>query len=420
MPARATARSLYVLVAPDSFKGTFSSVVVAHALAEGWRTVRPDDDVVLTPMADGGEGLLEAVAASGGWLRLPVAAKDPLMRTLSASFLRDGERAVVEMAAASGLSRVTAQERDAMAASTFGTGQILAAAAGLGCRRIVLGMGGSATTDGGAGILEALGVRFLDAGGADLPPGGGALGDLASVDLAGVPDILGDIDLTVASDVSNPLLGERGAAATYGPQKGADPEQVADLDRALRRLADVLEAACGRVLRYQPGTGAAGGAVFGLLAIADRFRSLEVVPGADVAMELTGFADRVGEADLVLTGEGLVDVQTAYGKTALGVAERAGAAGVPTICFGGGVTPEGAAFLHDRGIITVAVTEQPMSLEDAVALGTAPIARAAGRAARLIGLGMELGFDPGADRGMDLGGDPGADPGKDLGMDLRR
>jgi glycerate kinase len=389
--AGATAsRRLRVLVAPDSFKGTFSSVVVARALADGWSATRPGDDVVLTPMADGGEGLLEAVAASGGWLRLPVAAKDPLMRTLTAGFLRDGDRAVVEMAMASGLSCLSAEERDAMAASTFGTGQILAAAVGLGCRRIVLGMGGSATTDGGAGLLEALGARFLDAGGADLAPGGGALGDLASVDLSGISEVLAEVDLTVASDVTNPLLGERGAAATYGPQKGADPEQVAELDRNLRRFADVLEGTLGRVLRYQPGTGAAGGAVFGLLAIADRFRSLEVVPGVDVAMELTGFGDRVAEADIVLTGEGRVDVQTAYGKTALGVAERARAAGVPTICFGGGVTPEGAAFMHGRGFITMAVTEQPLSLAEVVAAGTPPISRAAERAARLIDLGMSL------------------------------
>jgi glycerate 2-kinase len=379
-----------VLVAPDSFKGTFSSVVVAQALADGWRVARADDDLVLTPMADGGEGTLDAIAASGGWDRLPVAAKDPLMRTLAASFLRDGDRAVVEMAVASGLSQVPDRERDAMAASTFGTGQILAAAIGLGCRRIVIGLGGSATTDGGAGLLEALGARFLDAGGAELPPGGGALGDLASVDLSGIPEILSEVSLTVASDVTNPLLGEHGAAATYGPQKGADPAQVDQLDRNLRRYADVIEGTIGRPLRYQAGTGAAGGTTFGLLAIADRFASLEVLPGVDVVMELTGFGDRVFEADLVLTGEGNVDAQTAYGKTAMGVAERARSAGVPTICFGGGITPEGAAFMHDRGVVTMPVVERPMNLEEVIAAGTTPIARAAERAARLVDLAGRL------------------------------
>jgi glycerate kinase len=380
-----------VLIAPDAFKGSFSSVVVAQALAEGWSAVRPADELVLTPMADGGEGTLEAVEASGGWVRLPVAAKDPLMRTLAASFLRDGDRAVVEMALASGLSQVPSGERDPMVASTFGTGQIVAAAVGLGCRRIVLGLGGSATTDGGAGLLEALGARFRDVGGADLPPGGGALGDLVSVDLTGIPAVLAEVDLTVASDVSNPLLGGHGAAATYGPQKGADAEQVAELDRNLRRFADVMEGTIGRPLRYQPGTGAAGGAAFGLLAIADHFRSLEVLPGVDVAMELTSFDDRLVGADLVLTGEGSVDAQTGYGKTALGVADRARVAGVPTICFGGGVTPEGAAVLHGRGVITVPVTERPASLEEIIAEGTAPLARAAERAARLIDLAAWLG-----------------------------
>lgn len=384
-------RDLRVLVAPDSFKGTFSSVVVADSLAAGWRAIRPGDEVSLTPMADGGEGTLEAVEASGGWDRHPVAAKDPLMRTLSAAFLRDDDRAVVELASASGLSRVRDEERDAMAASTFGTGQILAAAIGLGCRDVVVGLGGSATTDGGTGILEALGARFRDAGGNDLAPGGGALGRLSSVDLSGLSEVLGEVRLTVASDVTNPLLGEHGAAATYGPQKGASEDEVAELDRNLRRYADVMEGAVGRPLRYEPGTGAAGGATFGLLAIADRFEAFEVRPGVDVVMELTGFDAAVDSADLVLTGEGLVDRQTAYGKTAMGVAERARAAGVPTVCFGGGVTPEGAEFMHDMGVVAMPVIERPMDLEQIRAAGTAPIARAAARVAAIVGLSEELG-----------------------------
>ena len=383
-------RALRVLVAPDSFKGTFSSVVVADALAAGWSAVRPQDEISLTPMADGGEGTLDAVEASGGWDRHQVAAKDPLMRTLTAAFLRDGDRAVVEMASASGLSRVPDAERDAMAASTFGTGQVLAAAIGLGCRDIVIGLGGSATTDGGAGLLEALGARFSDAGGADLRPGGGALGGLASVDLAGLSEVLAEVRLTVASDVTNPLLGERGTAATYGPQKGANDEQVAELERNLRRYADIIEGSVGRPLRYEAGTGAAGGATFGLLAIADRFADFEVRPGVDVVMALTGFDTAVASADLVLTGEGMVDGQTAYGKTAMGVAERARAVGVRSICFGGGVMPEGARFMHGIGVITIPVTERPMSLEQVVAAGTAPIVRAAERAAALVDLGEGL------------------------------
>jgi len=364
----------------------FSSVVVAAALAEGWSAARATDTLSLTPMADGGEGTLDAVEASGGWTRNRVAAKDPLLRTVAASYLSAGERAVLEMAAASGLSRVPIGERDAMAATTFGTGQILAAAIEAGCRDIVIGFGGSATTDGGAGLLEALGARFRDARDADLPPGGGALGSLASVDLSGLPEVLAEVRLTVASDVTNPLLGKSGAAATYGPQKGASPEQVAELDRNLRRYADVIEAALGQPRRYESGTGAAGGAIFGLLAIADRFESLAVRPGVDVVMELTGFESALESADLVLTGEGMVDGQTAYGKTAMGVARRARAAGARSICFGGGVTPEGDAFMHSIDVIAMPVVERPMSLEEIEAMGTAPIARAAERAAALVGL----------------------------------
>jgi glycerate kinase len=378
--------ALRVLVAPDSFKGTFSSVVVARALADGWTSARPRDAITLAPMADGGEGTLDAVAENPDWNRLPVAAKDPLMRTLGASFLRDGDRAVIEMAEASGLSRLAEGERDAMAASTFGSGQILAAAIGLGCRRIVLGLGGSATTDGGTGLLEALGARFLDAGGVDLPPGGGPLGDLVTIDLSQIPAILSEVSLTVASDVTNPLLGELGTAATYGPQKGADEEQVAALERALRRYADLTEATVGRTLRYEPGTGAAGGTTFGLLAIADRFASFEVRSGVEVVMELTGFVDELARADLVLTGEGHVDAQTAFGKTAMGVAERARAGGVPVICFGGGVTPEGSEVMAGLGAISLPVIERPMSMDEVRDAGVAPIERAAERAARLIDL----------------------------------
>jgi glycerate kinase len=203
--------------------------------------------------------------------------------------------------------------------------------------------------------------------------------------------VLSEVHIVVASDVTNPLLGEHGAAAVYGPQKGASAEQVAQLDRNLKRYAEVMEGTIGRPLRYEPGSGAAGGSIFSLLAIADRFASLEVRPGVEVAMELTGFDEAVGTADLVLTGEGKVDGQTSFGKTAMGVAGRAREAGARTICFGGGVTPDGAAFMHSIDVVTMPVTERPMSLEECVAAGTPPIARAAGRAAALVTLGSTLG-----------------------------
>ncbi|CAN5593676.1 glycerate kinase [soil metagenome] len=377
-----------VLVAPDSFKSSLDPLAVARALAEGWRRARPEDELRLMPLADGGEGTLEAVKAAGGeWLELPVHARDPLGRPLRATFLRRGEQGIVEMASASGLSRLTRPERDALATSTLGTGQVLAAAIGLGVRDVVIGLGGSATTDGGAGLLSALGARFLDASGADLDPGGGALGQLDTVDLDGVSPILGEVHLTVASDVTNPLLGQRGAAATYGPQKGADEVQVAQLDANLAHYAGVVEAAVGRAMRDQPGAGAAGGTTFGLLAIADRFAAFEVRPGVEVVMELTGFEEALAVSDVVLTGEGRVDAQTAYGKTAMGVARRARAAGVACICFGGGVLPEGIDALAEQGAVVVPVAERPGSTAQAIAAGPAPLERAAERAARLVSLG---------------------------------
>lgn len=374
-----------VLVAPDSFKGSLTSVQVAQALGWGWQRGRPGDTVELSPLADGGEGTLDAVAASGVWLELPAAARDPLGAPLAGRFLRRGDEAVVELATASGLSRLAAEERDAGATSTFGTGLILAAAIGLGVRSIVLGLGGSATTDGGTGLLRALGARFLDDAGRELPMGGGSLDRLAEVDLSEVSQVLAEVDLVVASDVTNPLTGELGAAATYGPQKGADASEVARLDANLAHYADLLEAAAGRSVRGVPGSGAAGGTTAGLLAIADRFASFSVQPGVEVLMELTGFAERLATCDVVLTGEGSVDHQTAYGKTALGVARRATGAARPCICFGGGVTAEGIAALSGLAVV-VPVTEGPATVEEQIAAGSAPLERAAERAARLISI----------------------------------
>ena len=375
-----------VLIAPDSFKGSLTSVAVARALADGWLRARPRDAILLAPLADGGEGTIDAIAASGGWQTLPAHARDPLGHPIDARFLRDGERGVVELAEASGLSRVPSDQRDALAASTFGTGLLLAAAIGLGVRHIVLGVGGSATTDGGSGLLLALGARFFDAGGGEVPPGGGGLADLARIELGELSEVLGDVDLMIASDVTNPLLGDDGAAATYGPQKGASAADVTWLDANLARYADLLEAATDTAVRDRPGAGAAGGTTFGLLAIASHFRSLEVRPGVELIMELTGFDAALADADIVLTGEGRIDRQTAFGKTALGVARRAHRAGVHCIAFGGGVEPEGAAALLELGTIAVPVIDGPTSLEDAMVAGAAPLERAAERVARLLSL----------------------------------
>lgn len=375
-----TSRTLRLLVAPDSFKGSLTSVEVARALAAGWRRARPEDTVDVAPLADGGEGTLAALEAAGGWERCEAMAADPLGRPVRAAWLRSASgsapaSATVELAAASGLSRLAAGERDPFGATTRGTGELLRAVLDEGIRDIVLGIGGSATTDGGRGILEAL--------------GGVVRGD-GSLDLSSLDPRLAATRLRIACDVTNPLLGEHGAAAIYGPQKGAMPAQVLELDARLADWADRLEAATGRSERQTPGAGAAGGTAFGLLCLRERFRSLDLRPGVELVMEAVGFDRRLAAADLVLTGEGRIDAQTAFGKTAHGVARRAAEAGRPCIAVGGGVEPEGAAALGRIGVVVVPVLERPMSLDDAIAAGPGPLERTGERLGRLVALGVAL------------------------------
>ena len=348
-----------ILIAPDSFKGSLTSVQVAQALADGWRRARPDDEVVMCPLADGGEGTLAAIEAAGGWTSRTARVHDPLRRLIDARWLlsSDGSRAVVEMAEASGLSRVAAADRDAIAATSVGTGELVGAAIDAGARHVTLGIGGSATTDGGRGLLEGLadGEHRTDA-----------------------------TDVEVACDVSNPLLGPTGAAATYGPQKGASPDDVQALDARNAAWADELETREGRHERDTPGAGAAGGVGFALLAAQGRFRSFALRPGIDLVMEATDFPARLARADLVITGEGRIDAQTAFGKTALGVAKRAAAAGVPCIAVGGGVEVDGIRALAEVGATAVPVVERPMSIEESMAAGAAPLERCGERLARLV------------------------------------
>ncbi len=363
-----------VLVAPDSFKGSLTSVEAAHALADGWLSERPDDAVGLAPLADGGEGTLEAIAATGLWSWEGVEVPDPIGRPVTARWLRslDGKHAFVELASASGLSRLAVVERDPFGASTRGTGEVIRAVLDAGIRRIVLGLGGSATSDGGRGILEALGVEVTDH----------PLGTL-TINVATLDPRLAETALRIACDVTNPLLGERGAAATYGPQKGADPGAVVALDRRLATWADALEAATGRRERATAGAGAAGGTAFGLLCIGAWFESLELIPGIDVVIDETGLRARLTDVDLVITGEGRIDAQTAYGKTALGVARLAQAAGTRCIAVGGGVEPGGVEALGLFGAAVVPVWERPVPVAVAMAAGAAPLVACGARLARL-------------------------------------
>ncbi len=384
--------TLRVVFAPDSFKGSLTSVEVARSLADGWRRARPNDELSFAPLADGGEGTLTAIEFAGGWERRTSRVSDPIGRSVDAAWLlaTDGSRAFVELAEASGLSRLGPDERDPMGASTAGTGETLRAVLDAGVARITLGIGGSATNDGGVGILRALGA-VIEGGGASGGSGGGADGSVTSVNLDGFDPRLAGVDLRIACDVSNPLLGPSGAAATYGPQKGATPDQVAELDRRLGVYAELMNAATGRDERLTSGAGAAGGTAFGLLSVAGSFRSVELVPGVDLVAEETDLASKLDGADIVVTGEGRVDAQTAFGKTALGVAERARARGLPCIAVGGGVEPEGIEALRAADVIVVPVVERPQTVADAMAAGPEPVIRCGERIARLVDLGLALG-----------------------------
>lgn len=312
-----------VLVAADKFKGSLTAVEVAERVAAGLRRVVPDLVVEALPVADGGDGTV-AAAVAAGFERREVRVAGPLGDEVTAAFaLRDGT-AVVEMAEASGLQRLPAGVLAPLTASTHGSGELLRAALDAGARTIVFGVGGSATTDGGAGMLSALGARFLDAGGEPVPPGGGGLAELATADLSGLDPRLGEVELVLASDVDNPLTGPKGAPAVYGPQKGASPDDVAALDTALAHFAKVLEGPAGpKAAEYaaSPGAGAAGGIGYGALLLGAAFR-----PGIEVMLDVLGFAPALDRADLVITGEGSLDEQTLHGKAPAGVAAAARAA----------------------------------------------------------------------------------------------
>ncbi|MCQ8187822.1 glycerate kinase [Streptomyces rugosispiralis] len=316
-----------VLIAADKFKGSLTAAQVAERLTAGLRRVAPHASVVSVPVADGGDGTVDAAVAAG-FGRREIRVTGPVGRPVTAAYALRNGAAVVEMAEASGLRHLPADVFAPLTATSYGTGEVLRAALDAGARSIALGVGGSATTDGGAGMLSALGARFLDASGAPVGPGGAALARLAKADLSGLDPRLAEVDLVLASDVGNPLLGPKGAAAVYGPQKGASPEEVGILEGALRHYART----CGFPgAAEEPGAGAAGGLGFGALtALRARFR-----PGVEVMLDLLGFGEALARADLVITGEGSLDAQTLHGKAPAGVASRARAHGLPVVAVCG-------------------------------------------------------------------------------------
>lgn len=322
-----------IVIAPDGFKECCTAVAAAAALAEGWRRVYPDADLRLVPMADGGEGTVEALVTSTGGKRVTIRVCGPMGEPVDAAYgiLGGGETAVIEMSAASGLALVPPERRDPAAATTRGTGELMRHALDSGVRRIIVGIGGSATNDGGAGMAQALGCRLLDAAGQELPPGGEHLIHLAHIDVSARHPKLADCEVVVACDVDNPLCGPGGASYVYGPQKGADGVLIAALDAALRRYGEVIEAELGVPVLNVPGAGAAGGLGAGLLAFAHgRLR-----PGVEVVAAACGLARHLEGADLVITAEGRLDRQSVHGKTPVGVARFAKAHGVPVLAVAG-------------------------------------------------------------------------------------
>jgi len=377
-----------IVIAPDSFKDSLAAAEAAAALALGFQDVWPDAELVQCPMADGGEGSVDAIlAALNGEARSSLVS-GPLGQQVKArwGWLPDSRTAIIEMAEASGLQLVPVELRDARFSSTRGTGELVLAALDAGAQKIILTIGGSATNDGGAGMLQALGVKLLDAGGHSIGPGGLPLSVLTILDTKGLDPRLANVQVEVAADVDNPLCGPHGASFTFGKQKGASPEQIQQLDAALGHFADVAAVVLGTDRRDEPGAGAAGGIGFAAKA----FLNATFRPGVEVVAELTGLADKVKGADLVVTGEGRFDAQTLRGKTPLGVARVAKQAGVPVVVVAG-TLGEGYAQLYAAGIdAAFSLAAGPMTLEEACRQAPALLRERAGDIARTLQVGMAL------------------------------
>ncbi|AWY39364.1 glycerate kinase [Pseudomonas putida] len=352
-----------IVIAPDSFKDSISAQGAADAIGLGLREVWPDAQLIKCPMADGGEGTVAAVLAACGGEHHRAEVRGPLGDTAFAKmgWLPESRTAIIEMAEASGLQLVPVNQRDACNSSTFGTGQLIGFALDAGAQRIILAIGGSATNDGGAGALQALGLKLFDAQGQLLPPGGLALAKLFRMDLSELDPRIKDVRFDIAADVDNPLCGPHGASAVFGPQKGATPEQVQLLDHALGHFADHCAKALGWDVRDEPGSGAAGGLGFAAKAFFDA----QFLPGVEVVADLVGLADAIEGADLVITGEGRFDAQTLRGKTPLGVAQIANEQGVPVIVIAGSLGEDYQA-LYRHGIdAAFSLVNGPITLEEA-------------------------------------------------------
>ncbi len=377
-----------VVIAPDSFKGSLTALEVAHAIKAGIQRVVPEAEVDEVPMADGGEGTVQALVDATGGEIITQEVCDPLGNRIHANFgiLGDGNTGVIEMAAASGLPLVPEDKRNPMFTTTFGTGELIRAALDRGCRKLIVGIGGSATVDGGAGMAQALGARLLGKDGDEVPRGGGGLEYLDRIDVSQLDARIAETATVVACDVDNPLVGPRGGPEVYGPQKGATPEMVKKLDRYLDRYADIIKRDLDIGVKEEPGAGAAGGLGAGLMA----FLNAELRSGIDIVIEASKLEEHLRDADLVITGEGKIDGQTIYGKTPIGVARTAKKYGIPVIGIGGGISDD-ASVVYDNGIdALMSIVSYPMSLESAMKQAYDLVANAAERAMRLLMLGRKV------------------------------
>ncbi|WP_282175686.1 glycerate kinase [Vibrio nereis] len=339
-----------VVIAPDSYKESLTAMEVASAIERGFKQVMPDACYVKLPMADGGEGTVQALVEATGGKVVSASVMDPLGRATDGFYglLGDDETAVIEMAAASGLHLVDEGERNPLITTTYGTGQLIKAALDAGSTHIIIGIGGSATNDGGLGMVQALGAKCLDKQGVELPFGGGSLSELASIDLTALDPRLCHVTLEIACDVDNPLCGSKGASQVFGPQKGATPDMVETLDANLAHYADVIEKTTGRKVVNFPGAGAAGGLGAAFLGLFD----VTLRPGIEIVIDAVNLHDAVKDADLVITGEGKIDSQTIHGKTPVGVARVAKQHQVPVIAIAGCVSADHKV-VHQHGIDAV-------------------------------------------------------------------
>jgi glycerate kinase len=371
-----------VIIAPQGFKGGISGLEAARAIQRGVNAALPEAETVLVPVADGGDGTLHALVDATGGQIFNSRVQGPLGLPLDAAWgvMGDGETAVIEMARPSGLALVPVEQRDPRTTTTWGTGEIIKEALEKGFKCIIVGLGGSATNDGGAGMAGALGVRFLDSQGRQLAPGGAALANLDRIDPSDVHPVLRHAEVIGATDVTNPLCGPTGASAVYGPQKGATAQVVAELDAALLNLAAIVKRDLGQDVLERPGSGAAGGLGAGLIA----FAGGELRSGIDMVCEVLGFDDLLDGADLVITGEGRADRSTIYDKAPVGVARRALAKGVPTILLAGGLGP-GYEELYQHGIASiVTISDRPMNFAQSLRRTQELLEGAAERAMRLM------------------------------------